>query len=150
MSNRSKDLEEGAEGSNSQLEKHKEQEEQPHKFADGVYEGICQDTEEQSSSKGKQTFRDIVFEHCNTSSIILQNVRMGSKGCLALVRLIRNSPVIRVDLANNHLGDIGVLPVLGGIKSMASLKHVNLAGNGIGNDGGANIAVVLNQNNSLW
>jgi Ran GTPase-activating protein 1 len=121
-----------------------------HTFADSLYDDICKDIDEKPSAKGKQAFRDKVFEHCSKHQIVLSNSRIGANACISLVKLMKNERIRRLDISNNTLQDYGVLPVLQAIKLMPSIKYVNLACNGIGNQGALEIASLLASNNSLW
>ncbi len=83
--------------------------------------------------------------------MVLNNVRMGSQGCLALVKQIKNQQIKLIDLSNNSLGDLGVLPILqGAVRVIPSLRVLNLSANNIGSDGANNIATVLTANQTLW
>jgi Leucine-rich repeat (LRR) protein len=54
---------------------------------------------------------------------------------VALVKMIKNMPVTRLDLASNNLTDEGVKIVLRAVEHLPTLKFLNLSSNNIGNQG---------------
>jgi Ran GTPase-activating protein (RanGAP) involved in mRNA processing and transport len=121
------------------------------KFADLMYDAICADADEQPTTRGGQAFRDFVFENCTDRCVALPDARIGPTACITLMKLLRSShtPMRRLDLSNNYIGDYGVIAVVQAIKTIPTLKHVRLQGNGIGHDGVLELAQLLVSNQTL-
>lgn len=51
-----------------------------------MYVAVCGDQGIPPNGKGKQLFRDKVFESCTASAVELCDVRMGAKGAAAVVK----------------------------------------------------------------
>jgi Ran GTPase-activating protein (RanGAP) involved in mRNA processing and transport len=80
---------------------------------------------------------------------MLHNVRMGPQAIGVLVKLVKNTPIRKLDVSNNNLGDFGLVYVLTAVKTMPGLKFVNTACNGIAKKGALEIAKMLTTNTSV-
>lgn len=125
-------------------------EDQPHKFADSLYDAICKDTEEKPTNKGGLAFRDQVFEQCTQQQVLLRGARMGVNAASALVKLVKQMPVKRIDLQGNNLNDEGIKIAIHVADEASGVQYLNLGCNNMQDQGALEVARMLAHGCSLW
>lgn len=114
-------------------------------FADKVYEAVCRDADEAPSKKGSQAFRDKVYDSCTATAVVLPASRVGPRAVATMGKLLRACALRRLDLTDNAVGDRGVAAVVQLVRAHPqTLRFLSLGGNSLGNDGGRELADLLN------
>lgn len=124
-----------------------------------VYAARCNDSGEAPHLEQAQRFRD-VFLAQNPSSgrsgsggdktLRLCGLRLGATAVSSLALHLKDRrEYVRLDLADNHLGDHAVLTVRSLVHALPRLRHLGLARNDIGPGGARELADELEGNDTL-